>query len=69
MTKSTNSKPVSNALEQEVSEIRKRLEWFDEERRRSVRKLAELEQRSELQERELAGEIGESRNRKNNCHK
>lgn len=55
MTKSTNSKPVSNALEQEVSEIQKRLEWFDEERRRSVRKLAELEQRSELQERELAG--------------
>lgn len=55
MTKNSNSKPVSHALDQEVNELRKRLEWLDEERRKSARKLAELEQRGELQERELAG--------------
>ncbi len=55
MTKNANSKPVSETLDQEVNELRTRLEWLDEERRKSARKLAELEQRSELQERELTG--------------
>lgn len=53
MTKNTNVKPVSDALDQEVTELRKRLEWLDEERRKSSRKLAELEQRVELRDREL----------------
>lgn len=55
MTKTTGTKPVGNSLEQEIAEFRKRFEWLDEERRKSVRKLAELEQRQELQERELSG--------------
>ena len=54
MTKNTNNKPASSALDQELGELRKRLEWLDEERRKSSRKLAEIEQRSVLQERELA---------------
>ena len=53
MTKNTNVNPVSDALDQEVTELRKRLEWLDEERRKSSRKLAELEQRVELRDREL----------------
>lgn len=55
MTKNPSSKPASSSNEQEVGEFRKRLEWLDEERRKSMRKLAELEQRTELQDRELAG--------------
>jgi len=55
MTKNANTKPSSETLDQEVNELRTRLEWLDEERRKSARKLAELEQRSELQERELTG--------------
>lgn len=54
MTKNNNSKPMTSALDQDIGELRKRLEWLDEERRKSSRKLAELEQRSDLQERELA---------------
>lgn len=54
MTKNGNAKPTAGALDQEIGEFRKRLEWLDEERRKSGRKLAELEQRSALQERELA---------------
>lgn len=53
MTQNSNSKPMTSALDQEIGELRKRLEWLDEERRKSGRKLAELEQRSVLQEREL----------------
>lgn len=53
MSKNSNTKPGSTALDQEVGELRKRLEWLDEERRKSARKLAELEQRGVLQEREL----------------
>lgn len=53
MTKNAGTKPISNVMDQEVNELRKRLDWLDEERRKSVRKLAELEQRSVLQEREL----------------
>ena len=48
MAKNTNS--VSQA---ELEEIRSRLDWFDQERRKQTRKLAEMEQRVELQEREL----------------
>ncbi|MCA9865416.1 MAG: hypothetical protein KC410_02870 [Anaerolineales bacterium] len=54
MTKNGNAKPAAGAFDQELGEFRKRLEWLDEERRKSGRKLAELEQRSALQERELA---------------
>ncbi len=54
MTKNGNTKPAASALDQELGEFRKRLEWLDEERRKSGRKLAELEQRSVLQEREIA---------------
>ncbi len=53
MTKNAGTKVHSSAQDQEVNELRKRLDWLDEERRKSVRKLAELEQRSALQEREL----------------
>ena len=54
MSKNSNPRPGgSSALDQEVGELRKRLEWLDEERRKSARKLAELEQRGELHEREL----------------
>ncbi len=45
-----NTNPVSQA---ELEEIRSRLDWFDQERRKQTRKLAEMEQRVELQEREL----------------
>lgn len=55
MTKSAGPKTVNNALEQEIGEMRKRLEWMDEERRKVTRKLTELEQRYELQDRELTG--------------
>jgi chromosome segregation ATPase len=54
MTKNMSPKPGSSAIDQEIGELRKRLDWMDEERRKSARKLAELEQRSVLQERELA---------------
>lgn len=39
----------------EFSELVKRVEWLDEERRKGTRKLAELEQRLQLQEREISG--------------
>jgi len=51
---SNNGKP-SSTLDQEFGEFRKRLEWLDDERRKTARKLAELEQRATLAERELAG--------------
>jgi len=54
VSNNANAKPAASALEQEVGELRKRLEWLDEERRKSGRKLAELEQRATLAERELA---------------
>lgn len=40
---------------QELDELRNRLEWIDEERRKGARRLAELEQRLTLQEREITG--------------
>jgi hypothetical protein len=57
MTKSVSAGPRANhnALDQEVGELRKRLEYLEEERRKSMRKLAELEQRGALHDRELAG--------------
>ncbi len=39
---------------QELGEIRSRLEWLDEERRKLTRRLAEMEQKLTLQERELS---------------
>lgn len=41
------------ALEQELNELRSRVEWLDDERRKSAKKTAELEQRLALQEREF----------------
>jgi chromosome segregation ATPase len=40
---------------QELNELRNRLEWLDEERRKLTRKLAEVEQRVTLQKREIEG--------------
>lgn len=45
----------SNAQDQSVKDLEKRIEWFDEERRKVNRKLAELEQKIILQEREISG--------------
>jgi chromosome segregation ATPase len=44
---------VNPALEQELNELRSRVQWLDDERRKSAKKTAELEQRLVLQEREL----------------
>ena len=49
----TNAKATT--LAQELEEIRNRMEWLDGERRKTTRKLAEMEQRVELQFRELEG--------------
>lgn len=43
----------SSVQAQEINELRKRLEWMDEERRKSLRRVSELEQRLALQEREI----------------
>jgi chromosome segregation ATPase len=40
---------------QDLGELTSRVEWLDEERRKTVRKVAELEQRAALQEREISG--------------
>lgn len=40
---------------QEISELSNRLNWLDEERRKSVKRLAELEQRTAMQDREIEG--------------
>ncbi|MEM7118703.1 MAG: hypothetical protein AAF614_40170 [Chloroflexota bacterium] len=45
----------SNNSQSELGELLKRVEWLDEERRKSTRKMAELEQRLELQTRDLQG--------------
>ena len=42
-------------LAQEISELSNRLNWLDEERRKSVKRLAELEQRTAMQDREIEG--------------
>lgn len=49
MAKNANSA----AQDQEIGEMRNRLEWLDEERRKLNRKLAEMEQRVQIQEREI----------------
>ncbi|HEX6384571.1 MAG TPA: hypothetical protein VF177_07875, partial [Anaerolineae bacterium] len=49
----TNSNATT--LAQDLEEIRNRMEWLDGERRKMTRKLAEMEQRVELQQRELDG--------------
>jgi DNA repair exonuclease SbcCD ATPase subunit len=54
MTQNTKSKATHSSVEQDIGELRKRVEWLDEERRKSLRKMAELEQKTILQERELA---------------
>ncbi|MFZ0546480.1 MAG: hypothetical protein WAM60_13630, partial [Candidatus Promineifilaceae bacterium] len=41
--------------QEELSELVSRLEWMDEERRKTGRKLAEMEQRLNYQEREIEG--------------
>jgi chromosome segregation ATPase len=46
---------MSSAQVQELSELRSRVEWLDEERRKWLRKMAEMDQRLALQERELEG--------------
>lgn len=43
------------AAAQDLSELRARIEWLDEERRKAAKRLAELEQRTQLQERSIAG--------------
>ncbi|MCP4423454.1 MAG: hypothetical protein GY803_03080 [Chloroflexi bacterium] len=48
----TNSKPTSS---HELSDLQKKVEWLDNERRKQVRKQAELEQQIALQEREITG--------------
>ncbi len=45
---------ASKTQKQEFNELIKRIEWMDEQRRKSNRTLAELEQRYALQEREIA---------------
>lgn len=44
---------ATDFLEAQLSELRARIEWFDEERRKVAKRLAELEQRVELRTREL----------------
>jgi chromosome segregation ATPase len=50
----TSSSTNSNNLE-EIEQLRNQVEWLDQERRKSNRKLAEMEQRFTLQEREVSG--------------
>lgn len=45
------TRPV--ASQSELAELLKRIEWLDEQNRKSARKMAELEQRSELQDRKI----------------
>jgi DNA repair exonuclease SbcCD ATPase subunit len=53
MTQNTKSKTTTVTQDQDLGELRKRVEWLDEERRKVTRKMAELEQRAVLYEREL----------------
>jgi chromosome segregation ATPase len=49
----TNSTKSNNL--QEIEQLRNQVEWLDQERRKANRKLAEMEQRFTLQEREFSG--------------
>lgn len=46
---------TNSVQSQEVVELRNRIEWLDEERRKLNRKVAEMEQRFDLQQRDLKG--------------
>jgi len=46
---------AKDAQQQKDGEVLKRIEWMDEQRRKSTRKIAELEQRFSLLERKLVG--------------
>lgn len=46
-----NAKKIATA--EELDELRNRLEWLDEERRKSTKRIAELEKRLNIQDREL----------------
>jgi len=45
----------NTTLTQEIAEIRSHLSWVDEERRKTNRKLAEMEQQLEIQHQEISG--------------
>lgn len=55
MMNNQNNRPSASSMDQEVAELRKRVDWLDEERRKVARKLAEVEQRTILQDREITG--------------
>lgn len=46
---------ANSVNETELNDLRKRLDWLDQERRQFTRRLTELEQQTELQQREIAG--------------
>lgn len=54
MANDANMPPTISTTEQELSDLRKRLDWFEEERRKMSRKQTELEQRLVSQERAIA---------------
>lgn len=54
MANNSSAQTTASTIEQDLSEMRKRLDWLDEERRKVTRKLVEVEQRAELQDREIA---------------
>jgi DNA repair exonuclease SbcCD ATPase subunit len=47
------AKKPTTPQSQEIEDLRKQLDWLDQERRKNGRKLAELEQKLELQERDI----------------
>jgi len=49
------AKKQATPQQQEIEDIRKQLDWLDEERRKSNRKVAELEQKLEVRERDVSG--------------
>lgn len=53
MANNANMPPSISTTEQELGDLRKRLDWFEEERRKVSRKQTELEQRLVTQEREI----------------
>lgn len=54
MANNANIPPTISTTQQELGDLRKRLDWFEEERRKVSRKQTELEQRLVTQEREIA---------------
>lgn len=48
------AKKETTPQEQAVEDLRKQLDWLDEERRKSSRKIAELEQKLEIRERDIS---------------